>query len=79
MQYGAQGPSEPRLPPEEEHADFGLSKLLVGRAAAVLFFVCGALALGSLALPQVSEENTTGMLVSGCAAAVAGLITWYLP
>ena len=79
MQYGAQGPSEPRLPPEEEHADFGLSKLLVGRAAAVLFFVCGALALGSLALPQVSEENTTGMLVSGCAAALAGLITWYLP
>lgn len=74
-----EGFREARLPSEEEQADFGLSTLLIGRAAAVLFFAFGVMGLAGLSLPLARGGNPTGALLVGCAAAAAGLVTWYLP
>ena len=64
---------------EDGSAGPGLSRLLVGRTAAVLFFVCGASSLASLLRSATSGGQSSGAYVAAAAAACAGLLSWCLP
>ena len=56
-----------------------LSKVLVGRTAAALFWLCGASSLASLVRPTTSGGQPSGAYVAAAVAAGAGLLAWWLP
>ena len=56
-----------------------LSKVLVGRSAAVLFLLCGASILASLVPPTTSGGQPSGAYVAAAVAAGAGILSWCLP
>ena len=57
------------------------SSVLVGRTAAVLFWLCGASGLVGLPWPSASAGQPSGASVAAAAAvaAGAGLLAWFLP
>jgi diguanylate cyclase (GGDEF)-like protein/PAS domain S-box-containing protein len=67
------------LAPQELDADGVLSRLVVGRLAAILYVLCALAILASLALPNPPAMDGAGIL-SVCAAAIAiGVLVWHLP
>jgi diguanylate cyclase (GGDEF)-like protein len=56
-----------------------LSRVSVGRTAAVLFVLCGASSLASVARPAASGGQSSGAYVAVAVAAGAGLLSWCLP
>ena len=56
-----------------------LSRVLVGRAAAVLLWLCGVSSLVSLLWPSASGGQPSGASVAAAVAAGAGLLSWFLP
>jgi len=56
-----------------------LPRVLVGRAAAVLFLLCGVSSLVSLLGPSTSGGQPSGAYVVAMVAAGAGLLSWCLP
>ena len=64
---------------ECESAGPWLSKVLVGRTAAILFLLCGASSLAGLVGPATSGGQRSGAFVAAAVAAGAGLVSWCLP
>ncbi len=56
-----------------------LSRILVGRSAAILFWCCGVSGLVSLVGPSASGGRPSGAYVAAAVAAGAGLLSWCLP
>jgi hypothetical protein len=56
-----------------------LSRTLVGRAAAVLFWSCAVSSLLSLSAPSTSGGQPVRVSVAAAVAAGAGLLAWFLP
>jgi GAF domain-containing protein len=56
-----------------------LSRVLVGRAAAVLFWLCGVSGLVGLLWPTTSGAQSGRAYVAAAVAAGAGLLSWFLP
>lgn len=59
--------------------DCGPPRQLVGRAAAALFLLSGVMSLVSLVRPDAQGEHPLVVLLIGLAAALTGLVCWYLP
>jgi diguanylate cyclase (GGDEF)-like protein len=55
------------------------SGVLVGRAAAILFWLCGVSNLVSLLWPPPSGDQPIGAYVVAVVAGGAGLLSWFLP
>ena len=55
------------------------SRVLVGRAAAVLFWLCGVSSLVGLLWPSTAGGQPIGATVAAVVAAGAGLLIWFLP
>ena len=58
-----------------------LSRVLVGRAAAVLFWLCGVSGFAGLVWPPLSDgqPSASSVAVAAAVAAGAGLVSWFLP
>jgi diguanylate cyclase (GGDEF)-like protein/putative nucleotidyltransferase with HDIG domain len=56
-----------------------VSALLVGRAAAVLFTLCGILGLGGIWLPLGRGASTAGLFALSVGAIAVGIACWFLP
>ena len=65
---GADGPDGPWL-----------SRTLVGRAAAVLFWSCGVAGLAGFLSASASGGRPSGAYLAAAVAAGAGLLSWFLP
>jgi diguanylate cyclase (GGDEF)-like protein len=55
------------------------SRVLVARAAAALFLICGASSFLGLLWPTASGDRPGGAFAAAAAAAGVGLLTWFLP
>ena len=55
------------------------SRILAGRAAAVLFWLCGVSSLVGLVWPTTPGDQTGLAYVAAAIAAGAGLLAWFLP
>ncbi len=64
---------------EAEQAEFGISSVIIGRIAAIIFVVCGLLGLTSLLLPTREGASVPGVISASLTAIVAGTITSFLP
>ena len=53
--------------------------VLVGRAAAVIFWLCGVSSLVGLVWPTAPGDQPGGAYVAAVVAAGAGLLSWFLP
>jgi diguanylate cyclase (GGDEF)-like protein/putative nucleotidyltransferase with HDIG domain len=68
-----------RLRPDDAHDRPEVPILLIGRSAAVLAIICGAISLASVFSPLGRGANVTGVLIASGAAIALGTITWFLP
>jgi len=59
--------------------DLGISAVLVGRIAAIIFMICGVLGLCGLVLPVGVGANPTAVIVVASVAVSLGVIAWVLP
>ena len=60
-------------------AGLGVSPRIIGHVAAIIFGVCGSLALLGLALPIGPGANRAVLAISGSTAVLCGVLTWLLP
>ncbi len=70
---------EDRVPQSGQVTDLGISTLLIGRIAAIIFIVCGLLGLVGLLLPTSAGANYYGAVAASCTALFAGIVTSFLP
>ncbi len=63
----------------EGQNDAGIPKGLVGRVSAILFVVCGLIAVASLSLPGDHSGSTLGLVLTALAAMTTGAVALYLP
>jgi hypothetical protein len=58
--------------------DLPLSNRLIGRAAAVMFFICGVVSMLSAVIPMSPGVNENGVAAVGLVPAMVGILVWFL-
>jgi diguanylate cyclase (GGDEF)-like protein len=70
---------EDRVRGEPDGAELGISTLVIGRIAAIIFIVCGLLGLVGLLLPTSRGADSLGVIIASATGIIAGIITTFLP